>query len=111
MVCQDQYRIITFDEDAVTSLTPYAVVGQPSPILGQYPADLSIPTPSDTLLRWHFEQAVISNIRGAGEVKDDDFDEDLLQGEVDLSRKSWATEGKEVVERHFHNRLARLAVC
>lgn len=106
MNLQDNYRIMPFDQQSEKWLALLGKLGQCSPTLGQGPTHATIPPPSNVLLRWHFEQAILSNIRGAGEIKEDEYDERLLQGEVDLSKEGWATEGQGVLERHFANRLA-----
>lgn len=97
---QDNYRIIPFEKGLSDATIP---IGTPSEVLNRHSAEYV--RPSDVLLRWHYEQAVLGHIRGAGEIRDPRFDDDLLNGQVDLSEEAWRVEGKSTIERYFEMRL------
>jgi len=62
--------------------------------------------PLDELLRHHFLQGILKNVKGVGE-PDWDFEEALSDGHVDLSRtKIWGTDiGRAHLEAELADRL------
>ena len=107
LVLQDDYRILPFSEEAELSATAGLRIGQSSERLLRYPAD-QLDRPSDVLLRWHFHQAILSHIRGLGEVKDPKYEDEIYQGSVDLSEDQWVEDGRASLEGFFEHALHAL---
>ena len=102
---QDNYRIVPFSLVAEqTAMTAGLQIGQISDRLSRYEADEN-DRPSDVLLRWHFHQAILSHMRGLGEVKDHKFEDELYQGSVVLSEDQWVEIGKTSLEGFFEHAL------
>lgn len=66
---QDGYKIVSFDDD------DSGVDGRVLDAVYQEPTDVR--SVSDMLLRWHYRQAVLADMRGAGEPV---FEVDFLSG-------------------------------
>jgi hypothetical protein len=67
--------------------------------------------PLDELLRDHFLQCVLKNMRGAAEEPEWDHEDAFNNGSVDLSRAIWTSQsGKEHLEFELRNRMHGLQV-
>ncbi|KDQ18489.1 hypothetical protein BOTBODRAFT_28862 [Botryobasidium botryosum FD-172 SS1] len=103
----DGYRIVWFSS-VIKSMAPH-----PEYVPGLRRAD--IPENQrvlDEVLRWHYTQAVLGNVRGAGVRWNDSWDEDLggKFGRLDLSEKRWTDpERKGFLESELGVRLYDIA--
>lgn len=104
LALQDDYRIVPFSEDAEQTATAGLRIGQSSERLLRFGAD-QLDRPSDVLLKWHFHQAILSHVRGSGEVKDHKYEDELYQGSVDLSEDQWVKDGRASLEGFFEHAL------
>lgn len=63
-VLQGGYTIVSFN--AWGDYQGRSSVGRPSALLSRHAAQDEARRPDDAFLRWHYQQAILANVRGAG---------------------------------------------
>jgi hypothetical protein len=93
MIIQDNYKVVFFSPDGN---------GLAGKQLGQDFYD-NVQKPVDQLLRWHFRQAVLANVRGAGESQ---FEHDFPPGSDIMGDILNGPKAAERMEFELFGRLA-----